>query len=298
MELEPIRIFVKVIETGSFTKAAGILRLPKSTVSRAVLRLEEQSGTKLLLRTTRHLKLTASGKAFYESCAGSIRSLEDARKSLQGQDSIISGVVRITAPEDLGSFVISTAIGKLIKEHPALSIEFKYSDEVIDLIQDGYDLAVRIGKLNTSRFKAKKLGEIFLVAVAAPAYLKTRRKIEDPRDLSHHDCLGYRPHSAVPRWTLKSKGGTFHFPVVAKVYGNQMTSLVNMSIHGAGIAFVPHYLCCDALKSGKLTRVLPDWTSPGLNVSLVSPISTSSSARVKIVSERVSSVVSQTLIEP
>src|SRR6266566_5612916 len=189
MELEPTRIFVKVVQQGSFSRAAELLKLPKSTVSRAVSRLETESGTKLLLRTTRSLTLTASGRAFYESCVGPIHALEDARKSLDGQDSIVVGTIRITAPEDFGTLVVSPAIGKLAKEHTGLVFEMHYTEKFVDLIKDGYDLAVRLGKLSPSRLKVRRFGEVAIIAVAAPEYLKQRPAIKKPQDLAMHDCM-------------------------------------------------------------------------------------------------------------
>lgn len=295
MEIELIRYFVKVVQNGSFSKAAALMKIPKSTVSKAISRLEKETGTKLLLRTTRSLTLTATGRAFYDSSLGPIQTLEDAQKSLYGKDSMLSGLVKITAPEDLGSFTIAPIVAELSRKHPELQFELVYTDTVVDLIKDGFDLAFRIGKLNESSFKAKKLGEVYLVLVASPGYLKTKDNIKDPRDLINHDCLSYHVQQLNSRWNLKSKKESLQIPIKARISSNQMTSIMNIAIAGGGIAFVPHYLCKSHIDSGRLVEVLPEWRSPGFPVSMVTPLSVASSARLKITSDRLSAAIQKAL---
>lgn len=286
MDLDLIRIFVKVSQNGSFSKAADLLKLPKSTVSKAITRLEKETGTKLLLRTTRSLSLTAAGRVFYDTSLGPLQILEDAQKSLYGGDSILSGHVRITAPEDLGSHTIAPAIAELTSKHSALSFELQYTDELIDLVKDGFDIAVRIGRVNESSFKVKKAGDVSLVLVASPKYLSTKEKIRTPRDLENHDCLTYSDQS-FSRWTLRSGKGTMHIPIKARIASNQMSSLLKMALSHGGIALIPKYLCELELQSGKLIHVLPDWSSPGFPVSIISPLASTSSARLKITIDRI-----------
>lgn len=285
MSLDLVRIFVKVVQNGSFSKAGIQMRLPKSTVSKSVAKLETETGTKLLLRTTRSLTLTAAGRAFYESCLGPMSSIEEAQRSLQGQDSMLTGTIKITAPEDLGNEVIAPAVAALSRKHPGLSFELIFTDEVVDLVEQGFDLAVRIGKLSVSGLKAKKIGEVNLVPVAAPAYLKARPKIERPKDLLAHDCLSLHPRAASPEWVLRSSRESVKISVRPRIVANQMSSLLKAATAGAGVAMVPSYFCRRELESGKLERVLPAWSSDSLSVSLVSPLSISSAARLKLVGD-------------
>lgn len=285
MDTELVRFFVKVIQNGSFSRASERMKVPKSTVSKAITRLEHETGTKLLVRTTRSLTLTAAGKAFYDSCLGPIQAIEDAQKSLYGSDSILSGIVRITAPEDLGSMAIAPAVGELTRRHGQISFELSYSDEVLDLVKEGFDIAIRVGKLKASALRAKKIGEVVLVAVASPAYLKSQPKIQVPQDLQEQDCLAYGARAESAPWLLHS-GKEIARPIVKiRISCNQMTSLIRAALAGAGIALVPLYLCKSELSSGKLVRVLPNWASPGLPVSMVSPQSLAESARLKVVGE-------------
>lgn len=285
MNIELTRIFVKVVQNSSFSKAGELLKVPKSTVSKAVTALEKETGTKLLLRTTRSLTLTPAGKAFYDSCVGPIQTLEDAQRSLHGQDSIVAGLIRITAPEDLGSQVIAPAIARLAQIHPALHFELVYTDEVLDLVKEGFDLAIRIGRLTESSLKAKKIGEVVLVPVASPAYLKKKEKIRTPKDLENHDCLTLNDQNLISKWSLKNENKTALLKIKPRISSNQMTSLLNMAIAGGGIALVPQFICRKALKDGVLDYALPGWSSSGLQVHLVSPLSVSSSVRLKMTAD-------------
>lgn len=295
MELETTRIFVKVVQHESFSRAAELLKLPKSTVSRAVSGLEKETGTRLLVRTTRSLTLTSAGRAFYDTALGPVQILEDAHKSLFGQDSMLTGPVRITAPEDLGSQVVAGAMGKLAKENPGLCFELIYTDEVLDLVKDNFDLAVRIGKLPPSSYRARKLGDVELGLVASPAYLKQAGKISGPRDLAAHDCLSYLSPSSQAVWELRSGKESARVPVRPRMISNQMTSLVKMALAGSGIAFVPLHLVKPELEAGRLVRVLPQWVSASLPCSLVSPLALGSSARLRICADRIAAAVSAAL---
>lgn len=296
MELEAIRVFVKVVQLGSFSKAAQLLKIPKSSVSRTVSRLESETGTKLLLRTTRSLTTTAAGRAFYESAAGAVQTLEEARRSLHGRDSILSGIIKITAPEDLGSHVISPIVAELSQEHPELSFEMNYTDEIVDLVKGGYDLAIRLGPLAPSRFKTRKLGEIRLVPVASENYFKKREKPRTPQDLRSHDCLVYSPETSNPKWVLQSKKtGSVQVAIQPKIVANTMSSLLGMAVQGAGIAFVPCYLAQSALDSGQLVRILPDWSDRPYPVWMVTPLSTATSSRLRLISTRLSEAIERAL---
>jgi LysR family transcriptional regulator for bpeEF and oprC len=294
MNLDLTRIFVKVVQNGSFSKAAEILNLPKSTISKAVSKMERESGTKLIVRTTRSLSLTAAGRAFYETSLGPIQILEDAQKSLNGGDNLLSGLVKITAPEDLGSYVIAPAIADLIIRHPKLSFELKYTNDLVDLVKEGFDIAVRIGRPAESSFKVKRAGDVVLIAVASPKYLSSKKEIKIPKDLEALDCLSLSgPENR--RWKLRSSKWTVYANIKSRTYSNHMTSLLKMAVADCGIALVPNYLCESELKSGKLVRVLPEWSSAGFPVSVISPLGSSSSARLKMTIDHIFGALQATL---
>ncbi|MBY0316052.1 MAG: LysR family transcriptional regulator [Bdellovibrionales bacterium] len=295
MDLELVHIFIQVIKSGGFSKAADSLKLPKSTVSKAITRLETETGTKLLLRTTRSQTLTASGKAFYDSCVGPLEAIENAQKSLYGSTSLITGNIKLTAPEDLGSEVIAPAAGLLTQKHPGLTFELIYTDEVLDLVKDGYDLAIRIGKLKESSIKVKKLGDIKLILVASPAYLKKKSKISKLEDLQDHDCLFLGPRSSRGQWVLKANASSVQVSIRPRIVSNQMSSLIKAALAGSGLALVPIFLAAPDLQSQRLVRVLPQWTTPGVPVSLLSPVPFSSSARLRLVTDHITQEVQKAL---
>lgn len=285
--IELIQYFIKVVQFGSFSRAAENLQVPKSTLSKAVSKLEKQTNSILLVRTTRSLSLTPAGKIFFESCVEPLQKIEEAQKSLYGQKDELAGLIRLTAPEDLGTEVIAPLIAELMTEHPRLSFDLNYSDEVLDLVRDGYDLAVRIGKLSESRLKAKTIGEVNLSLVANSQYLKKNPRLRHPSDLEDHQCLSMKAYAHQQRWSLQSKKGTYSVKIKPRVICNQMTSLLQMAIAGAGVALVPTFLCHRPVEEKKLVYVLPDWKHAGAVVSLVSPFATHSSARLKMVAEKI-----------
>ncbi len=295
IEIELSRIFVKVVQQGSFSKAAELLKIPKSSVSKGLARLENLTGTKLLLRTTRSQTLTAAGRAFYETCLEPIQILEDAQKSLLGQDTIVSGTIKLTAAEDIGTYVIAPVIGELCRTHPKISFELHYTNEVVDLVKDGFDLAVRFGKLAESQLKVRPVGHIDMIAVAAPSYLAAHKKIQEPRDLSEHDCLCLRNHSMSRTWVLQNDKKKLSVSVKPRVESHQMTSLLKIATAGAGVLFAPRFLCRGDIENGNLARVLPGWTGVGIPVSIVSPVSIAATARLKLVSDYIAAAIQKEL---
>tara|TARA_B100000749_G_scaffold280259_1_gene275687 strand:+ start:47749 stop:48648 length:900 start_codon:yes stop_codon:yes gene_type:complete len=295
IDLELIRIFVKVIQQGSFSKASIILGIPKSTVSKSVTKLEETLGTKLLLRTTRSQSLTSSGRLFYETCLEPIQVLEDAQRSMTGQDSIVSGNIKITAPEDIGYQIVSPIVGELTQKYPELTFEMHFTNSIVDLIADGFDLAVRIGPLRESNLKARKIGNLDMSLVAADSYLKKHPPILKPKDLENHDVLMLPPVSSKNYWSLVKGKTQVKVPVKTRLVSNQITSLLYSAAAGGGITLAPAFLCRNLLEEKGLIRVLPEWKIKGIPISLVSPIATSSSARLKIVSDALFDTISSRL---
>ncbi len=287
MDLDLTRIFLKVAQNGSFTRAAAILQIPKSTVSKAVAKLERDTGTKLLRRTTRSLTLTAAGRAFFDSALGPLQILEDAQKSLYGADSILTGNIRLTAPEDLGSNVIAPAVAELTQKHPGLTFDLQYTDVVIDLVREGFDFAVRIGRIAESSFKVKRVGEVELVPVASPIYLKGAGKIKEPGDLREHEAIVHDSQRLSGKWVLRSGRTHAQVPLRIRATSNQMSSVLKMVLANGGVGMVPHFLCRPEVEAGRLVRVLPEWSGPSVNVSMISPLASSSSARLKISMEHI-----------
>ena len=285
--LESTRIFVKIVQLHSFSKASDVLKLPTSTVSRGLRQLEQELGTKLILRTTRSLNLTAAGKAYFEKTVGPITELENANRAARGSDDFLSGPIKITANEDQGALVVTPVIGKILQKYPLISFEVRYTSEVLDLVKEGFDLALRVGRLNNSRFKSRPIGEIKLIAVASKQYLSARTKLNDPRDLDRHECLVYGPGSEKTRFKFESKNGRRAVAIKPHSVANHMPSLAVLAAHGVGVAFVPAFICRKELMNGTLVRVLPEWTITTFELHILTSSDSAMPPRVKLVADEI-----------
>jgi len=291
MDIQLIHYFVNIVKHGSFTKAATILKVPKSTLSKAVTKLESETGTKLLIRSTRKQNLTDAGRQFYESCLGPIQTIEDAEKTLYGQDSLISGTVRITVPEDFEIVLLSGCIQRLCKNYPDLKIIIKGTNDVVDLVGEGFDFAVRIGPLEESNLKVRTIGYIKLATVVSKEYFTEINdsgiKLEKPEDLTRVRCVGFtsnKPHQIL---TLSKGKKTEVIKIPLVVEANQATSVYKLTMAGVGASVLPTFLCQKDIDSGELIKVLKDWKYSDVPVSLVSPLSTLNSIRLKVVSDEI-----------
>ncbi len=286
MEIQLIHYFVNIVKHGSFTKAATLLKVPKSTLSKAVTKLENETGTKLLIRSTRKQTLTDAGRQFYESCLGPIQTIEDAEKTLYGQDSLISGTVKITMPEDFEIVLLSGCIQRLCKSYPDLKIVIKGTNDVVDLVGEGFDFAVRIGPLEESNLKSRTIGHIKLATVVAKQYL-SKIELNTPKDLMNVRCIGLSSNKPYQVWKLTKNKKTETIKTPLTVETNQLTSVYKLTLTGAGVSVLPTFLCQKDIDTGQLVSVLTDWKYSDVPVSLISPLSTIHSARLKVVSEEI-----------
>jgi LysR family transcriptional regulator, regulator for bpeEF and oprC len=294
--LDPTRAFVKVVVCGTFSGAAKVLRVPKSTISKMVSRLERDLGAQLLVRTTRAMALTPAGRTYFEACRGPLEAIDRARDTLVDGDGVVAGQVCLTAPEDFGARVVSPILGQFVTTHPKLSFEVRYTDTMVDLVRDGIDLAVRLGELSASRMKARKVGETVPITVASPAYLRSRPAVREPQDLLAHTCLSIFVERT--RWRLRRGREVTTMNAEPRVVANQMTTLLELALQGVGIARVPAFLCRSELHSGALVRVLPEWTGAGVPVSLVSTRATTSSTLLRLVADRLANAIAAALAGP
>ncbi|GAB4175751.1 MAG: LysR family transcriptional regulator [Rhodocyclaceae bacterium] len=277
-----MQAFVRVVECGSFVRAAQRMQTSTSSLSRHIAGLESHLGARLLNRSTRRLSLTETGQAYYERCLQLIADLEEA-ESLAAQSSTrVRGTLRLTCPSNLAAQPIGPAIAAFGAAHPGLRFEVAVSDRVIDLIEEGYDLAVRIGAVGAERLVARKLGTTELVACAAPAYLARHGTPRVPSELARHAAITYA-HSASPRaWRLTGPDGTTHeVRVSGPLHSNSADLAMGAAIAGLGIVFEPEFILAPALAAGHLERVLPAFRGPSLDVWAVYPSRRHLSAKVR-----------------
>lgn len=272
IDLNRIGTFVRVARAGSFTAAAKELGLPVSSVSRTVAALEEELGVRLLHRTTRRLSLTDVGQHFFRRMVTVLAEAESAARAVMGFAVEARGLVRITAPPDLGGQQQLPAILRRIRErHPGLSFELLLSTRVLDLVADGIDLAVRAGVLPDSSLVARRVRDSSLGLFASPEYLERRGRPRSLDDLSHHDCLCYGSRDGKLPWTLVGPGGARTMIVKGPIVCDDMIFLRDSASVGLGITLVPVDIVSSAVKEGRLVRVLPRYGRTGGAVFVVWP---------------------------
>jgi DNA-binding transcriptional LysR family regulator len=269
MDLNELLVFAKVVQAGSFTAAARGLRMPKSTVSRKVSELEERVGAQLLQRTTRKLRLTDVGQAYYEHCARIVAEAEAAELAVTRMQAAPHGLLRVTAP--LTFSLLGPLVAEFMKSYPEVQLEMVCTDRTVDLVEEGFDLAIRAGRLADSSLIARRVGSVERLVVAAPSYVKARGAPRTPKELEKHDCLLFGAGREGNVWSLQAGSRSVEVPVRARLVVNEPDMLRGVTLAGAGIALLPNILCTTDIDAGRLQRILPDWGSPGAPVHAVYP---------------------------
>jgi DNA-binding transcriptional LysR family regulator len=281
MDLNEIVVFAKVVETRSFTAAAQQLGLPKSTVSRKVAQLEERLAARLLQRTTRKLSLTEIGQAYYERCQRIVTDIQMAEQLVSDMQSTPRGLLKITAPIDLGAFRLGAITAAFCEEHPDIYVALDLSDRIVDLVDEGMDLAIRFGPLGESSLVARRLSAVAMGLYAAPEYLARRPAPTEPDDLAEHDLIAFVPHHRFATWSLVGPGGaTLELTPTARVTSNNMRAVREATAAGAGIALIPTF-AVRCLGSERLVPVLPEWQAPTGELFAVYPSTRNLSPKVR-----------------
>jgi DNA-binding transcriptional LysR family regulator len=270
MDLNSAWIFVRVVQSGSLSAAARQLQIPVSTVSTKISQLEERLGVSLLIRTTRKLQLTEAGSRYLQLASEACKAIEAAEASTTSEQQEASGLVRMTAPVEMGSTLLTDAISQFKGEHPKVQVELILTDRVVDLVGEGIDLAVRIGALEDSTLVAKKIGSSYFQAYASPSYLKKHGEPRTPQDLRKHDCLNFQgPVKDV--WELQKGGKRAQVEIQGSFSANNLVALQRLALQGRGIALLPRYFCLEDVADGRLRHVLKGYDSDRFVVHLVYP---------------------------
>ncbi|MCY0989030.1 LysR family transcriptional regulator [Nannocystis sp. ILAH1] len=255
-------LFVRVVEEGSFTAASRRLDVTTSYASKLVTRLEERLGVPLLIRTTRKLTLTEAGRVYFERCAEAIQAIEAAAAMASELQSAPCGKLRVTLPTGFGIQFMLDIIADFKGLHPELTLELVFLDRHVDLIAEGYDVAIRAGELGDGRLIARKLTATERVVCASPGYLEQFGNPESPGELARHACLQYAYHATPGRWKMRSGEAEVETEVSGPMVANNSHMLLEGAIRGYGLIFVPTFHVAAALRSGQLRRVLPAWSWP------------------------------------
>ena len=264
-----IEAFVRVVESGSFVSAADRLGLSQAMVSRYVQDLESRLGTRLLQRTTRRLSLTQAGAAYFERSQQVLRDLEEMDASIASQTQQPRGTLRVNAPVVFGSRHLASLLAEYSARYPEVSVDLSLSDRFIDLVEEGVDLAIRIGTLEESSLVARRLCPIRLVICGAPDYLARRGRPRAPEDLAGHNCLGYTYTRGGNEWPVIGPRGPLNIPVRGSLRANHGEALCQAAIDGLGLVLQPTFIAGDALREGRLEAVLPDYRPAELSAYAV-----------------------------
>jgi DNA-binding transcriptional LysR family regulator len=271
MDLNLIQAFVSVVDGGSFSAAARALGVPKSSVSRSVSRLEERLGTRLLERTTRRVNLTQAGRSYYQGAARGLAELVATERELGELQSEPRGLVRFTAPSDLDEAFLADVVLRFVREHPGISVETSLTNRVVDLLAEGFDVALRAGPLRDTSLVARKVGPAAAWLFAAPGYLKRRGAPSKPADLATHDCVLFRPREQRASWRLVGPRGVEAVEVSGSLHCDDFGFVRQLLVSGAGIGLLPIFSAHPELKAARLERVLPKYEVHGAPLSLVVP---------------------------
>ena len=271
MDLNDIVVFTKVVETKSFTGAADALGLPKSTVSRKLAQLEERLGVRLVQRTTRKLALTEIGEAYYERCSRIVADIAAAEQLVTDMQSTPRGRLRVTASVDFSTRFLGEIVAEFLAQHPEINVELEATDRVVDLIEDGFDLAVRFGQMPESTLIARKLCALHLILCASPAYLGRRGAPKTIEELDEHDHVLFTPVSRNQTWIIVHGEQSYDFGRPARLASNNYGAVVDVARAAGGIALISEFMVTDEIRSGTLVRVLPEWQTRPTDVHAVYP---------------------------
>ncbi|TGQ29590.1 MULTISPECIES: LysR family transcriptional regulator [unclassified Mesorhizobium] len=281
IDLNDIAVFARVVEAGSFTAAARLLGMPKTKVSRRVAALEREVGVRLLQRTTRSLSMTDAGRLYYEQSSQALRTIEVANLRLAEARAEPSGTICISAPVGFGDHFLTGAVFDFLGAHPKTKVEMHLTDDKLNLVENGIDLAFRTGILPDSTLIARKLASTHRILCASPDYLARRGVPAVLADLARHHCVIAGQSTASAHWVMDGPHGQEAVTVSGRFAANEMLAVIAAAIAGYGIAQLPHQAAEASIRDGRLRRVLDDYTTPIGGVYAVYPSSRHLSPLVK-----------------
>ena len=270
-KLNAISVFCKVIETQSFTQAANQQNISVAMASKLVSQLEEHLKTRLLQRTTRKIVPTEAGMLYYQRCQAILLDLSEADSSISNMATSLQGNLLISVPRDFGLLYISPNLSKFIELHPNLHVEIEFEDKRVDLVAEGYDLALRIGYMQDSSLVARKISSSPMHFVASPSYLEARGTPLTPDDLEYHQGLLYKSSLNQVHWQSTKANQIQRYKIQSKVVSNNGMALLEMTKAGLGISNSPNFFVKDALASGELVEILSEYKQKPLDIYVVYP---------------------------
>lgn len=275
--------FAKVVDLNGFSAAARDMGISKSAVSKQIARLEEDMGARLLNRTTRRLSLTEPGLAFYQGALRVLAEAEAAEEAVTHLSSAPRGVLRVNAPMSFGVRHVAPALPAFMKDYPELAVELDLNDRVVDLVEEGYDMAVRIVGLRDSSLVARRLAPSWNILCAAPDYLARHGTPGSLEDLAGHECLLYSYQTTGDSWHFQGPGGERRIRLSSRLRANSGDALLQAAAGGLGIVLLPSFICHQEVRGGRLVQVLPEWSArSGIDINAVYPANRNLSPKVRV----------------
>ena len=270
-QLEDMQVFIRVVEAGGIGRAAEQLGIAKSAVSRRLSELEERLGSRLINRTTRRSSLTDAGQRYYQQALKVVDQVHEMNTELADDDAALTGSIRLTVPLSFGLLHMSPAIDLFARQHPQVSIHMDFSDRQVDVVEEGFDLALRIAHLKDSSMQARKICPSHYVIAASPDYLKRNGRPNTASEIAEHNFLKYGVGNTAQWPIIDAEGKEQRFNVTSKMTANNGDFLLQMACAGHGIVVLPTFIAWQALAAGELVQVLEDCTIPSLDAYFVYP---------------------------
>jgi DNA-binding transcriptional LysR family regulator len=279
--IDAMQVFVAVADLEGFAPAARKLKLSPSAVTRLIAALEERLGARLLQRTTRSVTLTDAGSRYLERARRILADVEEAERAAEGERTRPSGRLVVSAPLGFGRLHVSPVMSVYLKRYPEVSGELRLEDRMINLVEDGIDLAVRIGHLADSTLVARHVGEMRRIVVASSTYLKARGEPKTPEAIASHDTIQFGTAVGVADWRFLEAGKEIRITYAPRFSSNSSDAAIQYAAEGGGLTRVMAYQAAEALKAGKLRIVLKEFELPAVPIHIVYPTSRLLSAKVR-----------------
>jgi len=290
---EEMRVFTAVAEAGSFVAAADTLGISKAATSRHVSDLEQRLQTRLMHRTTRKLSLTQEGEVFLARCRDILASIEASEAEISTRSGSASGLLKLSVPVSFGVKHLAPLWSEFLQLHPRVLLDVQLADRVVDLVEEGFDLAVRIARLPESSLVSRKLASTRLVLCAAPHYLQRRGTPRHPSELAQHDVLAYSLLTTGEQWQFTGPEGLVPVKIRPRMWTNNGDTCLAAALSGTGMVLQPDFLLADELASGRLVEVLPQYRSIELGIYAVYPTRKFVSPKVRALLEFLSGKLSK-----
>ncbi|HEV7305096.1 LysR family transcriptional regulator [Ensifer sp.] len=281
--LAAMRSFRRVIELQSFNKAAEELGLSNASISKQIRQLEERLGTALIVRTTRRMSLSETGRGYFAECCRILDELDHLERTTSGEAGAVNGRMRLNAPLSFGLTILAPMLARFMTLHPQLKIDMTLDDHVLDVVSEGFDVSVRVRKaLTDSSLIARRLGNVEQIICAAPAYLAASGTPATVSELRHHDCLTYRLSDQPGSWVLEGPEGATGIDLPARFVADNSLMLSEMIQAGLGIGVLPSFIANPLLASGGLVRILPEHALAQRGIYVVYPTNRLLLPKVKV----------------